>query len=309
MSACSGVRVLVLVDEHVVEHLGELRACCAVTSRAPSRTAAGRRSRARAAHACVRCTRRRSRACRHSRRGTTGSAASARRRASRRRSPFASRCRRASPCAGSDARAALKPSSSRSRFITSAASAWSSTVKSGVRPSARPCSRSSRFADGVERAAPDAGRVDPCSVARPAMRSAREVISRAARRLNVSSSIRSGRTPSASSHATREASVVGLARAGAGDDQQRTLAVRRGFSLSRVQGIFEHVFEDATPATTRVRAPRRSVGSADHVVQPLVRSGRVGEALLATGPVAADRIEVEGAAAHVFREDHALTVV
>src|SRR5688572_8110103 len=44
----------------------------------------------------------------------------------------------------------------------------------------------------------------------PAMRSALEVISRAARRLKVSSKRRSGRAPSPNSHATRDASVVVL---------------------------------------------------------------------------------------------------
>ena len=102
--------------------------------------------------------------------------------------------------------------------------------------------------DGVERAAHMREASTPTSCS-PAMRSALDVISRAARRLNVSNNSRSGRTPRVSSHATREASVVVLpvpAPATISNGPSPVTASR----CVLAQRIPEHVFEDATPGGT-----------------------------------------------------------
>src|SRR5581483_2568032 len=95
-----------------------------------------------------------------------------------------------------------RSSSLRTRSMRSAVSARSITVKSGARPTARPCRRSSRL--------PTAWNVPPHTRPRrrsPVSRSARESISRAARRVNVRRRIRSGGTPRSTRRATRQASV------------------------------------------------------------------------------------------------------
>ena len=98
--------------------------------------------------------------------------------------------------------------------MRSAASAWSITVKSGRTPTLRPKPRSSRFAvawNVPPQTRPRAwrpGRPPPSASA--VIRAARASISRAARRVNVSSRIRSGGVPFAISQATRHASVIVL---------------------------------------------------------------------------------------------------
>ena len=67
------------------------------------------------------------------------------------------------------------------------------------------------------------------------------IISRAARRVKVSSRIRCGSAPPSSSDATRALSVVGLAGPGAGEDQQGAAPVLGGEPLLGVQGVLaEH---------------------------------------------------------------------
>ena len=92
-------------------------------------------------------------------------------------------------------------------------------------------------ADRVERAAPDA-----TGSSFVASRAARETISRAARRLNVRSRIRSGRVPRSISEATRAASVIVLPLPAPATIEQRSLAVADGGLLLRVQ-VLEHAFE------------------------------------------------------------------
>ena len=135
---------------------------------------------------------------------------------------------------------AANPSSSRSRFIRSAASAWSSTVKSG-RGRAR------------GRAGAAAG-CRPRGTCRP--RRAAGIGRRPGRRCARRASISRRRAPAEREqqqpfgpHALRRsatrpatASVVVLPGAGARDDQQRALAVGRGRALRRVQLHLEHAF-------------------------------------------------------------------
>src|SRR5581483_762222 len=118
-----------------------------------------------------------------------------------------------------------RSSSPRTRSMRSAVSARSITVKSGASPTARPCSRSRRLATAWNVPPQTRPRRRPA----PVSRSARESISRAARRVNVSRRIRSGRTPRSTSRATRQASV--------------------------------HVLPLPAPATTRSGPPRCSTAS------------------------------------------------
>ena len=109
-------------------------------------------------------------------------------------------------------------------------SAWSSTVKSGDRPSASTVQTQQAVGDGVERPAPDfAGAL------RSTRRPARESISRAARRENVSSRMRSGGTPLLDQMRDATGEGPGFAGARAGDDQDRAVAAGDRLELRGVE--------------------------------------------------------------------------
>ena len=140
-----------------------------------------------------------------------------------------------------------EPASSRTTSSRSAASPASSTPNP---PAGRAWRRAGvrSDGDGVKRPADDPARVAACGE-RPIAR-ARASISRAARRVKVSSSTRSGATPSPISHATRAARVVVLPVPAPGEHEQRPARMRGGGALllvERVQiarcgGFDEHVF-------------------------------------------------------------------
>src|SRR5439155_6585042 len=132
--------------------------------------------------------------------------------------------------------------------MRTAMSAWSSTVKSGESPRDPPWRRSKRLAM--------AWKVPPQTLPvafRSTRRPARDSISRAARRENVSSRMRSGGTPCSIryGHPTRER--PGFAGPSARDDQHRTIATGDRLALRRVErvppaaGGVEHVFEYIRP--------------------------------------------------------------
>ena len=94
----------------------------------------------------------------------------------------------------------------------------------GGRPSVSACVGDQPVRDGVEGAAPAAVRA--ASRSRAQIAAARASMSSAARRVKVSSRIRSGSTPRSSSARHPRGQRAGLAGAGAGQDDQRAVAVR-----------------------------------------------------------------------------------
>ena len=122
-----------------------------------------------------------------------------------------------------------KPSRWRTTSMRSAESPRSSTLKAGSRPSRVRVFADQAIADRVERAGPRQAqvlghaRVEPAWAASASAMTlcARRVISSAARRVNVSSSMRSGGTPGEQQVRDPVRERAGLAGAGAGDDQQR----------------------------------------------------------------------------------------
>src|SRR5687768_10592013 len=130
--------------------------------------------------------------------------------------------------------------------MRSAVSLRSSTVKSGDSPRARPWSRSKRFAV--------AWNVPPQT--RPSSRApaeARDTISRAARRVKVSSRIRSGATPRSTNRATRQARVHVLpepapATTRSGPPTCSTAARCSGFSRSKASNMRSSRIGAATDA-------------------------------------------------------------
>ena len=194
-------------------------------SSAPSR-AAGRRNRARSASAWPRHRRRTAAAARPPSRRTTGKTAPSTSSSGASR-VHGTRIDRQAGALRRETRFSVfeKPRSWRTRFIRSAESSRSWIVKAGSRPICGAYSRSSRapiawnVPDQVERVGHDAPRSGPSTSA--AMRSTRRFISAAARRENVSSRMRRGSAPADDQMRDAMRQRVGLARAGAGDDQQR----------------------------------------------------------------------------------------
>ena len=196
------VRVLVLVDQDVVEQLASARAPAA-RGAARASTGAGRRSRGRSAARLRSSSAGRPAGCRRPPRCTTGTRASGRRRASSPRVDRPRVDRRQRVLAREAPLAVASPSSLADQVHQVGGVGLVEHREVGTQAERAPVQPQQPVGDRVERPAPD---VRPSS-RRPLTRSARESISRAARRLNVSSRIRSGGTPRSTRWPTRQASV------------------------------------------------------------------------------------------------------
>ena len=104
----------------------------------------------------------------------------------------------------------------------------------GIEPDRRGVVTQEPVGDGVEGPRPREG---SCRTRRSSRRVARRVISCAARREKVSSRTRRGSAPRAMSAATRWTSVCVLPGPRAGDDQKRSFVRGRGSALSAVQSL------------------------------------------------------------------------
>ena len=119
----------------------------------------------------------------------------------------------------------------------------------------------------------------------PTRRSARASISCAARRVKVSRRMRSGRTPRSSRMRDAVDEGARLARAGAGDDEERALAVRGGAPLGVVQPVGGAI---ACRRAARLRARARRTGGDRQTRPKYTPKQQAGEGVPANDP-AVDR--------------------